>query len=204
MRPASLFAVFVIAALAIPAFAQAPPAAPPTFVRGTFVTLEGHTLTVKSRDGNSVTVILAPNFTVRGVATEQLSDIKPGDKVGITSVGAPNGSRQAIEITVFPASMTNVRPSEFPSNLVPGSLMTNAIVAQVTSAPQGRSIKVTLNGMERDITVPPETPIVTYTAGDPALLKPGAAVVVVARKQPDGSLGAAGITAEKDGVKPPM
>jgi hypothetical protein len=203
MRPASLFAFIVIAALAIPAFAQAPPAAPPTFVRGTFVTLEGHTLTVKSRDGNSVTVILAPNFTVRGVVAEQLSDIKPGEKVGITSVGAPNGGRQAIEISVFPASI-NVRPSEFPSTLVPGSLMTNAIVAQVISAPQGRSIKVTLNGQERDITVPPETPIVTYVPGTPALLKPGTAVVVVARKQPDGSLGAAGITAEKDGVKPPM
>jgi hypothetical protein len=37
-----------------------------------------------------------------------------------------------------------------------------------------------------------------------SLLKPGAAVFIVAPKKPDGSLTAAGVTAEKDGVKPPM
>ena len=37
-----------------------------------------------------------------------------------------------------------------------------------------------------------------------SLLKPGAAVFMVAQKQPDGKLTAARVTAEKDGVKPPM
>ena len=82
--------------------------------------------------------------------------------------------------------------------------MTNAIVAQVVTAPEGRSIKVTLNGKEREITVPPDTPIVAYAPGDPSLLKPGAVVFVVARKGPDGGLTSASVTAEKDGVKPPM
>jgi hypothetical protein len=35
-------------------------------------------------------------------------------------------------------------------------------------------------------------------------LKPGVAVVMFARKLPDGKLSAAGVTAEKNGVKPPM
>jgi hypothetical protein len=35
-------------------------------------------------------------------------------------------------------------------------------------------------------------------------LKPGAAVYVIATKNPDGGLTAARVTAEKDGVKPPM
>jgi hypothetical protein len=63
---------------------------------------------------------------------------------------------------------------------------------------------VTVNGTEREITIPPNTPIVTYAAGDATLLRPGAAVFIVARKEPNGSLTAVGVTAEKNGTKPPM
>jgi hypothetical protein len=204
MRPIALPAFVLLAGLTIVAFAQAPPSASPTFVRGAVVTFDGHMLTVKSRDGGSVVVALAPNFTVRGVVTEKLNDIKPGDKVGITSVSGANSSRQALEIHIFSPKMTNVAVRELPWDLRPGSLMTNAIVAQVVTSPEGRSIKVTLNGKEREITVPPDTPIVAYAPGDPSLLKPGAAVFVIARKGPDGGLTSASVTAEKDGAKPPM
>jgi hypothetical protein len=40
--------------------------------------------------------------------------------------------------------------------------------------------------------------------GDPGLLKAGAAVFITAQKKPDGTLTASSVTAEKDGVKPPM
>ena len=52
--------------------------------------------------------------------------------------------------------------------------------------------------------VDPDTPIVIYVPGDPSLLKPGAAVTIAAVKKPDGMITAARVTAEKDGVKPPM
>ena len=45
---------------------------------------------------------------------------------------------------------------------------------------------------------------VTFQPADASLLKPGAAVFLIAQKQPDGTLTAARVTAEKDGVKPPM
>jgi Domain of unknown function (DUF5666) len=204
MRATPVLLLLLLGALAAPALAQAPPAAPPLRVRGTIEKFDDHTLVVKARDGGSTTVTLAPDFTVRAVIAKTLDDIKPGDKVGITSVKASDGARQAIEIHIFPASMTNVRMMELPWDLGQGSLMTNAPVVQVTSAAQGRTIKVALNGKEREITVPPDTPIVTYGPGDASLLKPGAAVFVIARKQDDGSLSAAFVTAEKDGVKPPM
>jgi hypothetical protein len=41
-------------------------------------------------------------------------------------------------------------------------------------------------------------------AGDKSLLKPGAAVYMSATKGADGTYTAQRITAEKDGVKPPM
>jgi hypothetical protein len=187
-----------------PTFAVAQQSPPPTRIRGTVEKFDDHTLAVKSRDGKSVTITLAPDFTVRAVVSETLDDIKPGEKVGITSVKGPDGTRQAVEIHIFPADLRTVRMGEFPWDLGAGSLMTNAPVAEVSSAPQGRTIKLSLNGKEEVIVVPPGTPIVTYEPGDPALLKPGAAVFVLARKEPNGSLAAASVTAEKNGVKPPM
>lgn len=91
-----------------------------------------------------------------------------------------------------------------PWDLQPGSLMTNAAVAGVAAAPTGRTLKLAYKGEETEIVVPPETPIVTFQPADASLLKPGAAVFLIARKQPDGTLIAARVTAEKDGVKPPM
>jgi hypothetical protein len=52
--------------------------------------------------------------------------------------------------------------------------------------------------------VEPDAPIVIYVPGDPSLLKPGAAVTIFALKKPDGTITSARVTAEKDGVKPPM
>ena len=82
--------------------------------------------------------------------------------------------------------------------------MTNATVSGITGAPQSHALKVTYKGSESEIIVDPDTPIFGYGTGDTSLLKPGAAIFIVALKKPDGSLSAARVTAEKDGVKPPM
>jgi hypothetical protein len=204
MRPTMILQAALIAAMAVPAFAQTQPSAPPTRVRGTIEQMNDHTLTVKSRDGAPVTVTLAPDFTVRAVVAEKLADIKPGDRIGITSVKAPNGAREAIEVHIFPADLRNVRMGEFPWDLGTDSLMTNGPVAEVTAVPEGRTVKLKVNGQEREITIPTATPIVTFAPGTAALLKPGAAVFVIARKGPDGKLIAPSVTAEEGGVKPPM
>lgn len=208
MRSTSIFTVILVAALIAPAYAQAPPAAPPTgtpvHVRGTVEKLDGQSLAVKSRDGQSLSIALAPNFTVRAVVAKNVTDIKPGDFVASTSVKGPDGALHAIELHILPESLRGRADGQSPADLVPNSLMTNATVAQIVSAPQGQVMKVTYKGKEAEIDVPPGIPIVGYVSGDAALLKPGVAVVIFARKQPDGSLTAASVTAEKDGVKPPM
>lgn len=205
MRLQSVFAVVFVAALALPAVAQNPPASPPTRIRGTVEELDGQALRVKSREGPQVTVTLAPNFAVRAVVAKTIADIKPGDFVASTSVKGPDGKLRAIEVHILPESLRGVaREGQFPWDLDPDSLMTNATAAQIASAPQGQVIKVTYKDGEAEVTIPPGTPIVGYVAGDPSLLKPGAAVFIIAQKTADGSLTASGVTAEKDGVKPPM
>ena len=112
----------------------------PTRIRGTVEKFDDHTLSVKSRDGQSLTITLAPDFTVRAVAAKTSRTISSlVKKVGITSVKEPDGTRQAVEIHIFPAALRTVRMGEFPWDLGAGSLMTNAPVAEVSSAPQGRN-----------------------------------------------------------------
>jgi len=82
--------------------------------------------------------------------------------------------------------------------------MTNAFVEEVTEAPHGRVLKGKWKDGTIETIVDPDAPIVTYVLGDAGLLKPGAAVTIFALKKPDGTITAARVTAEKDGVKPPM
>jgi hypothetical protein len=201
MRSTSFFAAIFVAVLALSAAAQNPPAR----IRGTVEKLDGQTLMVKSRDGQTLSIALAPDFTVRAVVAKAVADIKPGDFVAATSVKSPDGKLRAIEVHILPESLRGVaREGQFPWDLVPDSLMTNATAAQITSAPQGQVIKVTYKDGDAEVTIPPGTPIVGYVPGDPSLLKPGAAVFIIAQRSADGSLTASGVTAEKDGVKPPM
>ena len=208
MRSTSFFAFVMLAALTGPAFAQAPPSTPPSgppvHVRGTVDKLDGQNLTVKSRDGQSLSIALAPNFTVRAVVAKSISDIKAGDFVASTSVKGSDGTLRAIELHILPQNLRSRIEGQTPADLVPDSLMTNATVVQIVGAPQGQMMKVSYKGKEAEINVPPGIPVVGYVSGDATLLKPGATVVIFARKQADGSLTAASVTAEKDGVKPPM
>ncbi|HKS88177.1 MAG TPA: hypothetical protein VJR70_01935 [Stellaceae bacterium] len=191
--------------LAAPAAAQNQPEGTRVTVRGTIEKFAGHDLSVKTREGPVVAISLADNFRVRGVAKRSLSDIKPGDYVASASVKGTDGLLHAVEVHIFPEALRKVvKAEQRPSDLVSGGLMTNATVTGITDAPHGHVLKVTYDGGSAEVVVGPDTPIVTYVPGDPSLLRQGAAVSVPARKMPDGTLTAATVTAEKDGVKPPM
>jgi hypothetical protein len=199
-----LLAGALIALLALPAAAQNAPEGTPTRIRGTVEKLDGQTLTVKSRDGQELTIALAPNFTVSAIVKRNLADITAGDYVGAASIKGPDGKLHALEVLIFPEAMRGTGEGERPWDLTPDSLMTNATVSGITAAPQGQALKVTYKGGESEIIVAPDAPIVTFAPGDASLLKPGAAIITVALKKPDGGLSATRVTAEKDGVKPPM
>ena len=204
MRSRSFLAAVFIAVLALPALAQNPPANPPVRIRGTIEKLDGQVLTVKSREGQQVTITLAPNVTVTYLVKKSLADIKAGDFVASTSTKGTDGKNHSLELRIFPEALRGVGEGQYAWDLVAGSTMTNATVSGVTSAPQGQTLKVSYKGGESELVVGPDTPIFGYGTGDLSLLKPGAAVFIVAQKQADGSLTAARVTVEKDGVKPPM
>jgi hypothetical protein len=199
-----LFAWALIGLVALPAGAQNPPESTPTRIRGTVEKLDGQNLTVKSRDGAEVTIILAPNFTVSFLVKKTLTDVKAGDYVASTSVKGADGRLHAKEVRIFPEARRGVAEGQSAWDLLPDSVMTNATVSGITGAPQGQTMKVTYKGGESEIVVDAETPVFGYGAGDASLLKPGTAIFTVAQKKPDGSISAGAVTAEKDGIKPPM
>src|SRR6266851_3622136 len=206
MRWIAVFVAALLGLAATPAGAQNPPASPPTPVRGTIEKLDGQNLSVKTREGPVAMIALADNVTVQGVAKRTLDDIKAGDYVASTSVKGTDDKLHAVEIHIFPEAMrAAVTEGQRPSSLVEGGLMTNATVVGITAAPPlGQMLKVTYKDGAAEVIVAPDTPIVTYVPSDAGLLKPGAAVTIFAQKKPDGSLTTARVTAEKDGVKPPM
>jgi hypothetical protein len=55
---------------------------------------------------------------------------------------------------------------QYPWDLKPDSVMTNATVGTITQAPQGNVIKVSYKGTESEYTVDPTTPIFANATGD--------------------------------------
>ena len=202
MRRMAIVAVLV-ALFAIPALAQNPPEGTPTRVRGVVEKLTGQTLAVKSREGEVLTIALAPDVAIQTLVKKTLTDIKPGDFVASTGIKDKDGKIRAIEVRIFPAA-TSDGGRQFAWDLGPDSVMTNATVGTVTKAPEGTVLHVTFKGGESEYSVGPDVPVLANAPGDISMLKPGATVFVIALKKPDGSLTSSRIYAEKDGVKPPM
>jgi hypothetical protein len=194
----------IAAFLALPALAQAPPEGTPTRIRGTVEKLDGQKVMIKSRDGAPVVVELAPNFAVSALVKKSLADVKEGDYVASAGVKGTDGKIHAVEVRIFPEALRGAGEGQYPWDLSPDSVMTNATVSGTAAASDGKVLKVTYKGTTSEYEVGPECPVFGYVQGDASLLKPGAAVFIVATKKPDGSLTAARVTAEKDGVKPPM
>ncbi len=173
-------------------------------MRGTVEKLDGHDLTVKSREGQSLTIKLADNVGVAYLVKKSLADIKTGDYVASTGIKGTDGKVHAIEVRIFPETLRGAGEGQYPWDLKPDTIMTNATVGTITQSPQGNIVTVSYKGTESEYTIDSTTPIFGTANGDTSLLKPGVAVFVIAQKQPDGGMTAARLYAEKDGVKPPM
>jgi len=176
-----------------------------TRVRGTIEKVDGNTLSVKSREGATVTVKLTDNAQVNGVTKAALTDIKQNSFVGITAMPQPDGTQKAIEVHIFPEARRGAGEGHRPWDLVPNSTMTNANVEQLVTAVDGPMLTMKYKDGEKKISVPNNATIVLFVNGDKSDLKPGAKIFIAAgTKNPDGTIGTAGINVGKDGITPPM
>ena len=157
------------------AWAQQPPT---VRVRGTIEALDGSLPAVKSRDGADLKVRLTDNVTVFGVAKTTISEIKQGSYIGVSAMPEPDGTQKALAVQIFPESQRGVAEGFRPWDLRPNSTMTNATVAETVQGTDGEIILVKYKDGEKKVLVPPDTPIVSFVAGDRSELKPGARIMV--------------------------
>jgi hypothetical protein len=202
LMPRLLVASLTIISVLGSAWAQLPPT---VRIRGTIEAIDGPLLTVKSREGTELKVRLTDNVAVFGVARTTISEIKPGSYIGVSAMPEPDGSQKALAVQIFPESQRGVAEGFRPWDLRPNSTMTNATVAETVAGTDGEIILVKYKDGEKKVVVPPDTPIVSFVAGDKSELKPGAKIIIFsATRKEDGTLEAARVNVGRDGITPPM
>jgi hypothetical protein len=157
----------------------------PTRVRGTIAGLDGNVLSVKARDGKLVEIQLAEKTNIVFTQPIALSEIKPGDFLGVTSVKAEGGSLTAFEVRRFPKPLN---PGHRPFDGRDDQTMTNATVATVAEAAKGRELTLTYKGGSQKIVVPEDASISMLVPGKRSQLVPGARVNLTARPDDEGRL----------------
>src|SRR5258707_6778280 len=175
--------------------------APPGRVRGTIEgIIDSAVYVVKTRDGAELKVTLPEKPQIAGIVKASLSDIKEGSFVGVTAMPKPDGSLSALEVHIFPEAMRGTGEGHYPWDPRPQSTMTNANVEQIAAAVDGRTLTLKYKDEEKKTFVPADAPIVAYVPGDMSDLKPGAKVLIIAAKQPDGTLQGRAKRVGRDGL----
>jgi hypothetical protein len=191
----------------------------PEHVRGDIVSVEGNTVTVKSRSGEALKLQLADDVRVSEVKKADLADIRDGAFIGTTAVQQPDGTLRALEVHVFPDSMRGTGEGHRPWDLQPGSTMTNATVSGSGAAAggksgstmtnanvakvEGRKLTLKYSGGEKSVVVPSDAKIVKLEPASRSDLRPGVHLFALASRQGDGTLRAERVTVGKD-LAPPM
>ena len=99
-------------------------------------------LTVKSRDGQTLTITLADNFGVSALVKKTVADIKTNDYIASTGLNGADGKLHCVELRIFPDALRGVAEGQLPWDAIPDSTMTNATVTGITEATGNQLIKV--------------------------------------------------------------
>jgi hypothetical protein len=147
-------------------------------VRGTIASFDGRTLSVD----NVVRVIVTGKTEIVYTQPIALSEIKPGDFLGVTSVRR-GGTLTAVEVRRFPKPLN---PGHRPFDGRDDQTMTNATVEAAVESADQRRLTLGYPGGKQTVIVPPAASVSTLVPGKPEQLVPGAPVSLIA----DGELNA--------------
>jgi hypothetical protein len=195
--------ILTIFALACVTLAQTP-AVKPERIRGEIASLDGDTLKVQRRSGETVAIEVKPAVVISAVKAINLSEIKPGSFVGTAATTGTDGKLTALEVVVFPEAARGAGEGHYAWDLGPNSTMTNANVSAVVEGTNGRDLTLSYKGGSNTVTVPANVPVVTFAPATRGDLIPGKKVFVVATPAQQDGFVALRVVVEKDGVAPPM
>ncbi|MBI4193887.1 MAG: hypothetical protein HY526_02285 [Betaproteobacteria bacterium] len=170
-------------------------------VRGTITAFDGSTISVKSRDGTDAAIALSEKTVIIATQPIAITEIKPGDFLGVTSSKRDDGTLAAFEIRRFPKPLN---PGHRPFDGRSDQTMTNATVSAMVRSASGRELTLTYEGGAQKIVVPADASISTLVPGDRSYLVPGAIVNLTAVPGAGGKMTALRIQVSRDGVRPPQ
>lgn len=178
-----------------------------TFLRGIIDSVDGNTMVMTTRGGETVIVELGLLLGIGYNVRLTLADLDPGVGLGVTTVEGRDGVPVPIEVHVLDNAGNIHEPWQ--NELEPTAMMTNGVVTEAVNVGDGRQITVHYGprngGGDWTVVVPPDIPVLyTRNDGDRSLLVPGAYVFVAAMPTGPGSYRTNYIQAEKDGVRPAL
>jgi hypothetical protein len=160
----SLRTSFLLVGLAVATAAHAQ-----TRVRGTITAADASSITIDGR----TQVVLGEKTEIVFLQPIALSEIKPGDFLGVTSMKRADGTLTALEIRRFPKPLN---PGHRPFDGRDDQTMTNATVGATVQSASGRELTMNYEGGTQKIVVPANASISTLVPGTRAQLVPGAPV----------------------------
>ncbi|MCJ2137359.1 metal ABC transporter permease [Methylobacterium sp. J-026] len=202
-------------------------------LRGTIEAVKDGGFTLKTLDGKSESMMLAPDARVSWVVPANLDQIKDGVFIGTATKGEPP---VALEVVLFPEAMRGTGEGHYDWDMIPDhtaggtkvkTAMTNGTVSTEAraTAPDAPRVKSTMTngtvtasggaaertltvdygkGQSIQILVPPQAPVVSFAPADASALTPGAKAFVVVAREDDGHMTARRVAVGKDGLTPPM
>jgi hypothetical protein len=150
-------------------FATAAVAQAPARVRGTITAFDGKALTI---DGKAQ-VLLGEKTEIVFTRPIALSEIRPGDFLGVTSMKGPGGQLTALEVRRFPKPLN---PGHRPFDGRDDRTMTNATVEALVQSTSGRELTMTYGSGSQKIVVPESASVSTLVPGNRSQLAVGAPV----------------------------
>jgi hypothetical protein len=176
---------------------------PPVRLRATVERYDAPILVIVERSGKVITLTVPDETGVVEVIPTDITSIQPGSFVGTAALPRADGKLESLEVVVFPEAARGVGEGHYPWDLKPDSSMTNATVADLVRSPNGRTLILRYKNGEKTVIVPEGVPIVTFRAGDRALIVPGAHVFIVADVA-DGQFIVRRLLIGRNGLVPPM
>jgi hypothetical protein len=162
----------------------------PNIVSGTVDTINGRSLSVSTNTG-AKPVQLAENATIEQEGRGSVSDLMPGQGVGVTGKPDANNAITAVSIRIFPAALGTPRPGQFPMNGAnQGNIMTNSTIESF----DGSKLVLSSGGQRFEIGVPSNTEVLKQVPANLNALAPGVRVLAAGTPGADGTLQATSIS----------
>ena len=173
-------------------------------VRGEVLSVGEAAVTVKVRNGETVTVRLPDKFDILDASKTTLDSVAENSYIGVAAAPLGPNKVRALGVLIFPEGARGLNEGLFPWDLRKNSTMTNATVARLAKKGSATEIQVRFGDKTQDVVVDPTTSVAQIVPGTRELLVVGAKVIVFANQGDEATPVAHLVMVGKDGFLPPV